>query len=295
MDVFYAYTYSTAGWLSLQSVALIAVPEMMTTMLEQESRQPSCTSPPLVLSPLPTTQTNTITAIETYLSRCLGMSLLTIAILTVMLTGSIPLTASITDPVTTDDSDPKAPYAVPTMQVTTIFHFISAGYAYAWFADKGQLAFGVGMVVSGALASLGIWCALFASSNGKISRKTGADKRTTGFPFKNREAEKKHGKGFSHYCLPRAPPPLSLLHKKSIKMVYIAKEAIIFFVILGCVVVSVFGYSIHYLATNGFYGEERNLDFPPEQRIYMRQLRLRDLHWMARDNGIRIASNTSPV
>ncbi|BCR95845.1 uncharacterized protein AKAW2_20785S [Aspergillus luchuensis] len=78
-------------------------------------------------------------------------------------------------------------------------------------------------------------------------------------------------------------------------MVYIAKEAIIFFVILGCVVVSVFGYSIHYLATNGFYGEERDLDFPPEQRIYMRQLRLRDLHWMARDNGIRIASNTSPV
>ncbi|OJJ74801.1 hypothetical protein ASPBRDRAFT_40009 [Aspergillus brasiliensis CBS 101740] len=175
MDVFYAYTYSTAGWLSLQSVALIAVPEMMTTMLEQESRQPS--------------------SIETYLSRCLGMGLLTIAILTVMLTGSIPLTASITDPVTTDDSDPKAPYAVPTMQVTTVYHFIAAGYAYAWFADKGQLAFGVGMVVSGALASLGIWCALFASSNGKISRKTGADKRTTGFPFKNREAEKKHGKG----------------------------------------------------------------------------------------------------
>ncbi|GJP94940.1 guanylate kinase [Aspergillus niger] len=70
-------------------------------------------------------------------------------------------------------------------------------------------------------------------------------------------------------------------------MVYIAKEAIIFFVILGCVVVSVFGYSIHYLMTNGFYGEERNLDFPPEQRIYMRQLRLRDLHWMARDHAPR--------
>ncbi|GCB26565.1 hypothetical protein AAWM_09450 [Aspergillus awamori] len=272
MDVFYAYTYSTAGWLSLQSIALITVPEMMTTMLEQESRQPS--------------------SIETYLSRCLGMSLLTIAILTVMLTGSIPLTASITDPVTTDDSDPKAPYAVPTMQVTTIFHFISAGYAYAWFADKGQLAFGVGMVVSGALASLGIWCALFASSNGKISRKTGADKRTTGFPFKNKEAEKKHGKGLSH---DHPPPPLSLIHNRNNKMVYIAKEAIIFFVILGCVVVSVFGYSIHYLMTNGFYGEERNLDFPPEQRIYMRQLRLRDLHWMARDHGIKIQSNTSPV
>ncbi|PYI12479.1 hypothetical protein BO78DRAFT_392325 [Aspergillus sclerotiicarbonarius CBS 121057] len=144
-------------------------------MLEMENRQP--------------------TAVEIYFSRCLGFSLFTIAILTVMLTGSIPLTSSISDPVTTDDSDPKAPYAVPTMQVTTAFHFISASYAYAWWAVNGQFAFGMGMLGSGALASLGIWCALFASSDGKISRRTGADKRTTGFPFANKEAAKKHGKG----------------------------------------------------------------------------------------------------
>ncbi|PWY80586.1 hypothetical protein BO70DRAFT_362533 [Aspergillus heteromorphus CBS 117.55] len=143
-------------------------------MLEQESRQPS--------------------SIETYFSRCFGFSLLTIAILTVLMTGSIPLTSSIAEPVTTDDSDPKAPYAVPTLIVTTVFHGLSAGYAYAWWVDKGQVAFAVGMVVSGAIAFVGLWCALFATSNGKISRKTGADKRTAGFPFANKEAAKKHGK-----------------------------------------------------------------------------------------------------
>ncbi|PYI12472.1 hypothetical protein BO78DRAFT_412682 [Aspergillus sclerotiicarbonarius CBS 121057] len=67
----------------------------------------------------------------------------------------------------------------------------------------------------------------------------------------------------------------------------VGREAIIFFVILGCVAATITGYSIHYLMTNGFYGTEKNLDPPPEQKIYMRQLRLRDLHWMARDHGVK--------
>lgn len=43
----------------------------------------------------------------------------------------------------------------------------------------------------GGLASVGLWCLLFASSDGRISRRTGADKRTSGFPFKNEQADKK--------------------------------------------------------------------------------------------------------
>ncbi|RAH47458.1 uncharacterized protein BO66DRAFT_434095 [Aspergillus aculeatinus CBS 121060] len=171
MDVFYAYTYSTAGWLGLQSLALIAVPEMMTTMLLTETRDPS--------------------SLETYFSRCLGFSLLLIAVLTVMLTGSVPLTTSIAQPVTTDDSDPKAPYAVPTMMVTTVFHGASAGYAYIWWVATGQIAYGVGMIGYAAIAFVGVWCALFASSGGKINRKTGVDKRSSGFPFANQEADKR--------------------------------------------------------------------------------------------------------
>ncbi|THC87799.1 hypothetical protein EYZ11_012757 [Aspergillus tanneri] len=110
-----------------------------------------------------------------------------------MLTGSIPLTSSVVvEPVTAEDSDPKAPYAVPTLMVTTVSHSVSAFYAYSRWLASDQIAFGIGMVGYSVLAAVGLWCILFASSNGKISRKTGADKRTAGFPFRNQEAPKKH-------------------------------------------------------------------------------------------------------
>lgn len=132
---------------------------------------------------------------EIYFARCLGFSFLTIAVLTMMLTGSIPLTSEIKDSVTTDEDDPKAPYAIPTLMVTSIFHAACAFYAYTWYVTDGQGIFAVGVAGYSSIAAIGLWCMLFASSNGRISRRTGADKRTTGFPFKNSEAAKKHGKG----------------------------------------------------------------------------------------------------
>jgi len=56
------------------------------------------------------------------------------------------------------------------------------------------MSFSLGTLGSGFLAMVALWCILFASSNGRISRKTGADKRTSGFPFKNAEADKRKGK-----------------------------------------------------------------------------------------------------
>lgn len=132
------------------------------------------------------------TAIEIYFARCFGFALLAIAVLSVMLTGSIPLTAG---PVTTEEDDPKAPYAVPTLIVTSIFHSACAAYAYTWYVSSGQGLFAAGVAGYSSIAAVGLWCMLFASSNGKINRRTGADKRTAGFPFKNSEAAKKHGKG----------------------------------------------------------------------------------------------------
>ncbi|OJJ94870.1 hypothetical protein BO82DRAFT_356660 [Aspergillus uvarum CBS 121591] len=67
----------------------------------------------------------------------------------------------------------------------------------------------------------------------------------------------------------------------------IDKSAIIVFVILGCVVSVLIGYSIHSVATGGFRNDEQERDFSHEQRSYMRELRLRDINWMARDNGLR--------
>lgn len=135
-------------------------------------------------------------ALEIYFSRCFGFSLLAIAILCIMLTGTIPLTTSVSEPISAEDSDPEAPYAVPTLIVTSLFHAVSAFYAYAWYTTTEKTGFAVGMAGYFGLAAVGLWCALFGSSHGKISRTTGADKRTTGFPFANREAERKHaGKG----------------------------------------------------------------------------------------------------
>ncbi|KAF5856692.1 hypothetical protein ETB97_007011 [Aspergillus alliaceus] len=200
MDVFYVYTYSTAGWLSLQSVSLITVPQIMTTLLLDETRSASGECHIKIVKLLKATRKwlvrnthpNPSVEMEIYFARCLGFSLLTIAILTAMLTGTIPLNSTVSEPVTTEDNDSKAPYAIPTLIVTSLFQGISAFYAYTRYLSSDQTAFAIGMIGYSVVAAIGLWCVLFASSNGKISRKTGADKRTTGFPFKNTEAAKKH-------------------------------------------------------------------------------------------------------
>ena len=101
--------------------------------------------------------------------------------------------------VTTEAADPKAPYAVPTLTISFIYHSAAAFYGYARYAATGQVAYALGVIGSGSLAAIGLWCLLFASSSGRISRKTGADKRTSGFPFGNKESasarKKQLGKG----------------------------------------------------------------------------------------------------
>lgn len=95
---------------------------------------------------------------------------------------------------TTSAADPKAPYALPTLTITSLFHSVYAFYAYTLWTQTGVLSFGLGTLGSGFLAAVAMWCILFASSDGRISRKTGADKRTSGYPFKNNEAEKRKGR-----------------------------------------------------------------------------------------------------
>jgi hypothetical protein len=72
-----------------------------------------------------------------------------------------------------------------------MFHAAYAFYGYAMWMKVGVASFALGTLGSGFLAIVALWCILFASSNGRISRKTGADKRTSGFPFKNTEADKR--------------------------------------------------------------------------------------------------------
>ncbi|KAL4962165.1 uncharacterized protein BDV14DRAFT_210746 [Aspergillus stella-maris] len=61
------------------------------------------------------------------------------------------------------------------------------------------------------------------------------------------------------------------------------KEVVILIVIVGCIVATLLGYAIHSLATNNFAGINEPKEFSDEQRRYMREYRLKQLAWMARD------------
>ncbi|KAF2842105.1 hypothetical protein M501DRAFT_988369 [Patellaria atrata CBS 101060] len=170
MDVYYGYTYGTAAWTAIQAVPLMLSPTMMVTMLSPEVRE--------------------ATTLEVYFSRSLGFSILTLGILAVLLTGSVPLSSRLTEAggTTTDPSDPKAPYALPTLSITLFWHTTEAFYCYGMYTQTGIFPFVLGAAISASFSAVGLWCILFASSDGRISRKTGADKRTSGFPFKNNNA-----------------------------------------------------------------------------------------------------------
>ena len=77
--------------------------------------------------------------------------------------------------------------------MSTLYHSASAFHCYALYASEGVSAFLLGTGISSLFAAVGLWCVLFATSDGRISRRSGADKRTSGFPFKNSEAEKRKG------------------------------------------------------------------------------------------------------
>ncbi|KAH8808338.1 hypothetical protein F5884DRAFT_857876 [Xylogone sp. PMI_703] len=169
MDVFDAYAWATGGWLALQSVPLIAMPTVIIAMLSPEIREAS--------------------ALEEYLSRGLGLNLLVVGILVIVLTGVIPLTSSVSAGapagVESTSQDPRTPYASAVMTIATIYHAASAILCYVSHHSTGRWGLMMGTLGSGSLAAFGLWCLLFAGSSGRISKKTGADKRTSGFPFQN--------------------------------------------------------------------------------------------------------------
>ena len=65
---------------------------MIVALLSPEVREATSTHPQT--TPQAHT-TNTPPALEVYFSRCLGFTLLTLGILTVLLTGSVPLSSSL--------------------------------------------------------------------------------------------------------------------------------------------------------------------------------------------------------
>lgn len=139
-----------------------------------------------------------MTDLESYLSRSLALGLLTLALFCLLLTGAMPLTTGINE-IKAEDPDSttiKDPYAYPALIVTTIYHALSAFYLYTQIAGVAgfTFGFGAGMVASTGLFCMGIWVLLFGSEKGRISKTTGADKRTSNFPFENRESAREKKK-----------------------------------------------------------------------------------------------------
>ena len=94
------------------------------------------------------------------------------------------------EPVHTNADAGESPYAVPIISATTLYHAVSMIYCYTSWVNQqsGQAGYFLGFVGYGSLAAMGLWLIVFGFGKGRTSKCTGADKRTTGYPFKNEAA-----------------------------------------------------------------------------------------------------------
>lgn len=83
-----------------------------------------------------------------------------------------------------------AAYMSPMTLVTTLFHFAVAFHCYAAYAESGLTAFMLGLVGSAGLAAMGTWCLLFGGEPERRSKKTGRDKRVSGWPFGDKKGRR---------------------------------------------------------------------------------------------------------
>jgi glutathione S-transferase len=84
-----------------------------------------------------------------------------------------------------------APYAKPIVLVTTFFHCLSTIYCYMRYVNYSQSGYVLGALGYGGIACVGLWVCIFGDQKARRSKRTGADKRTSGFPFKNSAAYNK--------------------------------------------------------------------------------------------------------
>ncbi|KAI8951003.1 hypothetical protein F4801DRAFT_312696 [Xylaria longipes] len=170
MDAISAYSFASCGWNALQAAALIVGPQAIVGLLTLPGDQvPQAAGTP----------------VEYYLARSLGFALLALGLLTVVLTGSVPV-GSVAD----SNRDAPSPYASPVILLTTLFHGVSAFHGWARYTATDGSGYFLGFLGSAVLTAFGTWSLLFGGG-GHISRRTGADKRTSGFPFKNAEADRR--------------------------------------------------------------------------------------------------------
>ncbi|KAK4217648.1 hypothetical protein QBC37DRAFT_414278 [Rhypophila decipiens] len=171
MNAVSVYSFTSLAWLSVEAIPLIIWPALISSLLSVDVQRGSH---------IP------VNEIQEYFARSLGFAQIAVGFLIVVLSGALPLTSL------TVSKEEGSPYTDAVVLISMFYHAWSGFYAYLRYnSSQGQVGFLLGALGSGALATFGLWILLFADDKGHISRRTGADKRTSGFPFDNREADKK--------------------------------------------------------------------------------------------------------
>lgn len=160
MDAVHAYTASTSAYLALQAVPLFVSPKLMVTMLCPDARPP--------------------TDLEVYFSRSLSLTLVTLAVLSMFLSGIIPLSSVSAE---SESEHAPSPYATPTILATSAYHALSLVYTYTNYMSTGSVCFALGMIGSGFLTAWGLWCLMFGGGEGRA--------KVSGWPFRNEEERKR--------------------------------------------------------------------------------------------------------
>jgi len=162
-----AYSWANLAWCTAQAIPLIIWPSLIASILG-------------------TGEYHHATATESYFARSLGFAILTLGLLTISLSGIIPLGSEFES-----QSDTSSPYASAVFLITSLHHASAAFYCYVRLIPEYQTGYLLGCAGSALLAAFGLWAFMFAGDS-HMSRRTGADKRTSGWPFKNAEASKKN-------------------------------------------------------------------------------------------------------
>ena len=160
----------------MQSLPLLITPRLIVSLCASEPRK--------------------ITDLEAYLCRTLGLTLLALAASNLIFTGVLAIgpAAKTADP-DPDAADKSKDVGRATATVAVVFQALTAFYLYAQLTSSGfSFAFSAGLVGNAALFCFGVWTLLFASDVGRRSKTTGADKRTSNFPFENKESAREKKK-----------------------------------------------------------------------------------------------------
>ena len=121
---------------------------------------------------------------EVHLTGSTGLALLSLALLTILMSGIVPLGKP---EIAEESRKISSPYVGAFTTIVTIYHAAAAFQSYTAYVRYSSAMQGLGALISGLLCATGLWCIMFEGGS-HVSRRTGRGKRTSGWPFKNSQA-----------------------------------------------------------------------------------------------------------